>query len=78
MVAPCIKASASNTEGDLITACTFLEGDSVWGGADLLSQVTSNRARGDGMKLCQWKFRLDVRKRVCIERVVDHWNRLPM
>lgn len=29
------------------------------------------------MKLCQGKFRLDVRKRFFTERVVSHCNRLP-
>ncbi|KAK4818858.1 hypothetical protein QYF61_020077 [Mycteria americana] len=49
--------------GDLITLYNYVKG--------------GDRTRGNGLRLHQGRFRLDIRKNFFIKRVVKHWNRLP-
>jgi len=63
--------------GDLINDYKYLQGGCEEDGARLFSVVPSNRTRGNGHKLKQWKFQQDMRKNFFTLRVTEPWNRLP-
>lgn len=43
-------------------------------GISFFYQATKSRTRGSVFKVCQRRFRWDIRKKFFIERVMKHWN----
>ena len=64
-------------QGDFIAAFQYLKGIYKQEGNQLFTRVDSDRRRGNGFKLKEGRFRLDMRGKLFIERVVRCWNRLP-
>jgi len=62
---------------DLRNAYKYLQGGCQEDGARLFSVVPSDRTRGDGHKLKQRKFQLNMRKNFFPLRVMEPWPRLP-
>ena len=60
-----------------MVAFQYLKGSYRKEGDRLFSRVCGDRTRGNGFKLKEGRFRLDVRKKYFTVRVVRHWYRLP-
>ncbi|KAK4807211.1 hypothetical protein QYF61_024331 [Mycteria americana] len=64
-------------QGDLIAAFQYLKGAYKKDGAKPFSRAYCYRTRGNGFKLKEGRFRLDIRNKFFMLREVRHWNRLP-
>ena len=63
--------------GDLRVAFQFLKGSCRKEGHRLFSKICSDRTSGNGFKLKEGIFRLDIRKKSFTVSMVRHWNKMP-
>jgi len=63
--------------GDLIVAFQYLKETYRKDGENLFSRACCDRTRSNGFKLRMCRFRLDIRKKIFMIRVVKLWSRLP-
>jgi len=67
----------SRHQGYLIVAFQYLKGAYKKDGDRVFSRACCDRTRGNGFKLKEGRFRLDIRKKFFTLRVVKPWHRLP-
>jgi len=63
--------------GDLIASFQYLKGAYKNDGDKVFSRACCDGTRGNGFKLREGRFRLDIKKKFFTIKVVKHWHRLP-
>jgi len=66
----------SRLQGDHTVAFQYFKGAYKQVGNHLFTWVGSDRTKGDGFKLKERRFRLDIRRKFFTESVMRSWNRL--
>ena len=64
-------------QGDLIASFQYLKRAYKEEGSKLFQRIDNSKTRGNGFKLKEGRFRLDVEGKFFTMRVVRCWNRLP-
>ena len=63
--------------GSPYSSLQYLKGAYKKAGEGFFRRACSDSTRGDGFKLEEGRFRLDIRRKFFTVGVMRHWNRLP-